>query len=101
MGDERASRSPIAGFFQTVYAWYGVQEREGERIELLVGDGLLRCAADVGSEFRHPVLLQKLELEFYPEKRQPQFVFRKREQQPELYMEFLRVLPGVNIEQLK
>jgi hypothetical protein len=59
----------------------------------------LHCP-DAGGEFRHPILLQKLELEFYPEKRQSQFVFRKRERQPELYMEFLRVLPGVNSSQI-
>ena len=96
--NERPARQSLT-LFQTVYEWYGVQEREGERIELLVGDGLLRCP-DVGGEFHHPVILQKLGLEFYPEKRQPQFVFRKREQPPELYMEFLRVLPGVNSQQL-
>ncbi len=96
--NERPARQSLA-LFQTVYEWYGVQEREGERIELLVGDGLL-CCPDVGGEFRHPVLLQKLELEFYPEKRHPQFVFRKREQPPQLYMEFLRALPGVNSSQL-
>lgn len=96
--NERPARQSLV-LFQTVYEWYGIQEREGERIELLVGDGLLRCP-DVGGEFYHPVLLQKLELEFYPEKRQPQFIFRKREQPPELYMEFLRVLPGVNSQQL-
>lgn len=96
--NERPARQSLA-LFQTVYEWYGVQEREGERIELLVGDGLLHCP-DAGGAFRHPVLLQKLELGFYPEKRQPQFVFRKREQPPELYMELLRVLPGVNTQQL-
>jgi superfamily I DNA/RNA helicase len=96
--NERPARQSMI-LFQTVYEWYGVQEREGERIELLVGDGILRCL-DVGGEFYHPVLLQKLELEFDPEKRQPQFIFRKREQPPELYMEFLRVLPGVNSQQL-
>ena len=96
--NERPARESLA-LFQTVYEWYGVQEREGERMESVVGDGLFRCP-DAAGEFRHPVLLQKLELEFYPEKRQPQFVFRKREQPPELYMEFLRVLPGVNSQQL-
>ena len=96
--NERPARQSLT-LFQTIYEWYGVQEREGERIELLVGDGLLRCP-DGGGEFHHPVLLQKLGLEFYPEKRQPQFVLRKREQPPELYTEFLRVLPGVNSQQL-
>lgn len=96
--NERPARQSLA-LFSTVYEWYGVQEREGEHIELLIGDGLLRCS-DVGGDFSHPVLLQKLELEFYPEKRQPQFVFRKCEQPPQLYIEFLRVLPGVNSQQL-
>jgi very-short-patch-repair endonuclease len=96
--NERPVRQALT-FFQTVYEWYGILEREGEKIEMLVGDGLLRCP-DADGEFRHPVLLQKLELEFYPEKKQPQFVFRKREQPPELYMEFLRALPEVNNQQL-
>lgn len=97
---ERPAREALA-LFQTVYEWFGVQQREGERMELLVGDGLLQCVSENGERFCHPVLLQKLELEFYPEKRQPQFILRKREQQPpELYMEFLRVLPGVNAQQL-
>jgi very-short-patch-repair endonuclease len=96
--NERPARHTLT-FFQTVYEWYGILQREGEKIELMVGDGLLCCPDAVG-KFRHPVLLQKLELEFYPEKKQPQFVFRKREKPPELYMEFLRVLPEVNNQQL-
>lgn len=71
--NERPARHALT-FFQTVYEWYGIQEREGEKIEMLVGDGLLRCQG-TGGEFRHPVLLQKLELEFYPEKKQPQLFF--------------------------
>lgn len=97
--NERPARESLK-LFQEVYEWYGVLEREGERMELLVGDGLLQCAPEAGEKFCHPVLLQKLGLEFYPEKRQPQFIFRKREQPPELYMEFLRVLPGVDAQQL-
>jgi len=96
--NERPARQVLT-LFQTIYEWYGIQEREGEKIEILVGDGLLRCP-DVNGEFCHSVLLQKLELEFYPEKKQPQFIFRKRERPPELYMEFLRALPEVNNQQL-
>src|SRR5579859_1575993 len=84
---ERPVRRALA-LFQMVYEWYGVLEREGERVELLVGDGLF-CWQHESGEFRHPVLLQKLELEFHSEKQQPQFVFRKREHPPELYREFL------------
>lgn len=96
--NERPAHESLA-LFQTVYEWYGIQEREGERIELLVGDGLLRCP-DAAGEFCHPILLQKLELEPDFNQRQPKFIFRKREQPPSLYMEFLRILPGANNQQL-
>ena len=53
--NERPARESLA-LFQTVYEWYGVQEREGERIELLVGDGLLRCPdAERGVSPSHPL----------------------------------------------
>jgi very-short-patch-repair endonuclease len=96
--NERPARRSMA-VFQAVYEWFGIHEREAERIEILVGEGLLNCADD-GGRFNHPVLLQRLELEFYPEKRNPQFIFRKREQPPELYLEFLRALPGANYRQI-
>jgi very-short-patch-repair endonuclease len=85
--------------FQDVYEWFGMVEREGERVELLLGDGLL-CWPHESGEFRHPVLLQKLELEFHPEKEEPEFVFRKREHPPELYREFLHALPNNNSQQI-
>jgi very-short-patch-repair endonuclease/Cdc6-like AAA superfamily ATPase len=85
--------------FQDVYEWFGMVEREGERVELLLGDGLL-CWQHESVEFRHPVLLQKLELEFHPEKQEPEFVFRKREHPPELYREFLHALPNNNPQQI-
>ena len=91
---ERPARQSLK-LFQTAYEWYGQQEREAESIEILCGDGLLHCPHESGA-FDHPVLLQKLELEFYPEGRHPQFIFRKREHPPELYLEFLRALPKVN-----
>jgi hypothetical protein len=96
--NERPARQSLR-LFQTVYEWYGAQEREGEKIELLVGDGILNCADNTGN-FSHPVLLQRLQLQFFPEKKHPQFIFRTREQPPELYMELLRILPGVDIQQL-
>ncbi|MGH9328052.1 MAG: AAA domain-containing protein, partial [Terriglobia bacterium] len=96
--NERPARRSLA-IFQTVYEWFGVHEREAERIEILAGDGLLNCPDDSG-RFNHPVLLQKLALEFCPEKKHPQFVFRRREQMPELYLEFLRTLPEANPRQV-
>lgn len=96
--NEQPARQALATF-QAVYEWFGIHEREAEQIELLVGDGLLHCPDEAGA-FHHQVLLQRLELEFYPEKGNPQFVFRKREQPPELYVEFLRLLPQANHPQI-
>ena len=96
--NERPARQALA-IFQTVYEWFGIHQREAERIEILAGDGLLNCP-DVDGSFNHAVLFQKLELEFYPEKQHPQFVFRKREQPPELYLEFLGALREANPRQI-
>lgn len=88
-----------SALFQEIYEWFGTLEREGERVEVLLGDGLL-CWKHEAGEFKHPILLQKLELEFHPEKREPQFIFRKREHPPELYRELLHALPGSNSQQI-
>lgn len=98
--DNEKSTWEAIKFFERVYELYGQMEREGERIELLIGEGLLECSDKTAGNFRHPVLLQRLELEFRPEKKQPQFIFRRREQSPELCLDFLRVLPGIDTQQL-
>ena len=96
--NERPARD-AAVLFQAIYEWFGIRERESEEIEILVGEGLLNCSNDSG-DFNHQVLLQRVDLEFYPEKSNPQFVFRKRDQPPELYLELLRAVPGANLRQL-
>lgn len=88
-----------ATLFQTIYEWFGICERAAEQIELLLGDGLLNCP-DEGGNFNHQILLQRVELEFDPGKNHPQFTFRKRDRPPELYLEFLRALPGANYRQV-
>lgn len=86
-------------FFEKIYELYGHIEREGERIELVLGDGIIELSNE-GKKFRHPVLLQKLELEFLPEKKQPQFIIRRRDISPELSLDFLRSLPSLDVNQL-
>lgn len=85
--------------FQKIYEWYGVLQRDGERIELLIGDGIVHCA-NPNEDFYHPILLNKLELEFDPKKERPVFTIRKRNLAPELLVELLRSIPGADGEQL-
>jgi hypothetical protein len=98
VANERPARAALE-WFQRIYEWWGVLEREGERVEILVGDGLLRCPDEL-EEFKHPILLQRVELEFHPEKRPPEFIFRSREEPPKLYKELLTRLPEIDSGQI-
>ncbi|MEZ6044267.1 MAG: hypothetical protein R3C11_01505 [Planctomycetaceae bacterium] len=49
--------------FERLYDLYGRMERESERVELVLGDGILSWHLDSGSIF-HPILLQRVELTF-------------------------------------
>jgi len=97
--DNEKSTWEAIKFFERIYELYGHIEREGERIELVLGDGIIELS-ESGKKFKHPILLQKLELEFLPEKKQPQFIIRRRDTTPELALDFLRVLPNLDVGQL-
>jgi very-short-patch-repair endonuclease/uncharacterized protein YoxC len=99
ISNERPARLAMQ-LFETIYEWHGCLSRDGSKIELLLGDGMLSLKNETESSL-HPILLQKLDLDFNPEEEQPEFIIRKREVPPELYLEFLRTLPGVNVEQVK
>jgi very-short-patch-repair endonuclease len=98
VANERPARKAME-LFETIYEWFGAIVREGNKVELLLGDGLVRCRHEK-ENFCHPVLLQKMELEFFADKKPPEFIMRNRETPPELYVEFLRTLPGADISQL-
>ena len=73
--------------FETLYALHGDIERQGERIELVLGDG--RLIWDVGptgqgdDRVDHPVLLQRVDLVFDPDV--PEFRVVDSDRRPELY----------------
>ncbi len=73
--------------FETLYALHGDIERQGERIELLLGDG--RLTWNVGptgqgdDRVDHPVLLQRVDLVFDPDV--PEFRVVDSDRGPELY----------------
>lgn len=76
--------------FERFYDLYGQIERESERHELVLGDGILNCRQPTG-DIDHPVLLQRLHLKFDPHV--PEFRLIEADHPVELYSALLRTLP--------
>ena len=59
---EKPARAGM-NIFESLYSLHGRIEREGERVELVLGDGILSWHRAEGSIY-HPILLQRLQLQF-------------------------------------
>lgn len=81
--------------FETLYALHATLEREGERYELMLGDGLLSWSRD-DCYVHHPVLLLRVELVFDPST--PEFSIVASEYPPELYLSLFRGMGDVSAE---
>jgi very-short-patch-repair endonuclease len=68
--------------------------RESERLELMVGDGLLSWYPPNSSGVHHPLVLLRLQLQFDP--RIPEFTLAETELPSELYTALFQALPGIN-----
>ena len=79
--NELLSRSAMA-VFERLYKIRGQVEREGESVELVLGDGTLSWKRGDGNIF-HPILLQRLQLDFDPT--MPEFRIVEAESPVELY----------------
>lgn len=98
VGPEITARQALA-FFEQVYELHSFLEKEGERCELMVGDGLLdwktRSTVETGEvRIHHPLLLKKVELTFDPLK--PEFCIVDTDSEPELYTSCLVDIEGIN-----
>jgi very-short-patch-repair endonuclease len=83
---ERPAREAMA-VFETLYALHSDIGREGERIELVLGDGRLQWRIDEGTTIDHPVLLQRVDLVFDPSV--PEFRVVDSDRPPELHANLL------------
>lgn len=90
---ERSARSTMA-IFDKLYALQAHIERESERLELVLGDGLLDWPYSGVDKVHHPVLLQRLTLRFDPSI--PEFRFVEADQPPELYTALFRSISTIN-----
>jgi very-short-patch-repair endonuclease len=91
-----ASEKPAraaARVFENLYELYGRTEREAERVELVLGDGLLTWRRPEGG-VHHPVLLQRLQIAFEPSI--PQFRLTETEHPVELYSAMFQSMPDVD-----
>ncbi len=89
---ERPVREAVK-VFGKLYDLWGRIERDSEKFEILVGDGVLSWTSPAGA-VEHPVLLQKLNLEFDAEA--PEFVLRDADASPQLADAMLRSLSEVD-----
>lgn len=63
---------PARKVFEYFYALKGQLDREGDRLELVLGDGILSWS-HLGKSVYHPILLQRVQLEFDPNNIKPEF----------------------------
>lgn len=79
--------------YNNLFKLYSDIKKESESVELILGDGHILWRTDLRI-IDHPVLLQRVQLEFNPEK--PSFIVKCDEIKTELYTPMLRVIPTIN-----
>ena len=90
---ERPARQAMA-IFERLYSLHNQMERESEQVDLILGDGILAWSRKNEESIHHPLLLQRVQLDFDPSV--PQFTVRESDQAPELYTALLRILPDLH-----
>jgi very-short-patch-repair endonuclease/DNA polymerase III delta prime subunit len=90
--NERPARASMK-IFEAFYELYGRLDREAERVELVLGDGILSWRRAEGGIY-HPVLLQRLQLEFNANV--PEFTLAETEVPVELYSALFQSMSDVD-----
>lgn len=73
--------------FQDFFKLHGQMQREFEKFQLYLGDGILNWQSAI-EKIEHPMVLKKVELEF--DSVVPEFIIRDTDDSPELYTTLLR-----------
>jgi very-short-patch-repair endonuclease len=89
---ERPARAAMK-IFETLYALYGRIDREAERVELVLGDGILSWRRAEGDIY-HPILLQRLQLHF--DAAVPEFTISEADHPVELYSALFQSMADVD-----
>jgi very-short-patch-repair endonuclease len=89
---EKPARAAMK-LFESFYALYGRIDREAERVELVLGDGILSWRRTEGSIY-HPILLQRLQLQF--DATVPEFTLSEADHPVELYSALFQSMNDVD-----
>jgi hypothetical protein len=79
--------------FESLYALYGRIDREAERVDLVLGDGILSWRRPDGAIY-HPILLQRLQLQF--DASVPEFTLSEADHPVELYSALFQSMNDVD-----
>src|SRR3981189_1486847 len=90
--NEKPARAAMK-IFETLYALHGRIDREAERVELVLGDGILSGSRAEGSIY-HPILLQRLQLQFNAAV--PEFTLSEADHPVELYSALFQSMSDVD-----
>ena len=90
--NEKPARTAMK-IFETLYALYGRIDREAERVELVLGDGILSWRRAEGAIY-HPILLQRLQLQF--DASVPEFTLSEADHPVELYTALFQAMNDVD-----
>src|SRR6267143_236912 len=89
---EKPARAAMT-IFESLYALYGRIDREAERVELVLGDGILSWRRTDGGIY-HPILLQRLQLQF--DASVPEFTLSEADHPVELYSALFQSMNDVD-----
>src|SRR5713101_1703376 len=89
---EKPARAAMR-IFESLYALYGRIDREAERVELVLGDGILSWRRADGGIY-HPILLQRLQLQF--DASVPEFTLSEADHPVELYSALFQTMNDVD-----
>lgn len=88
----------VRRMYDKLYELFSLLDREKDRLELIIGNGMLRTVLDDGSKVRHPLVLERVSLDFDPEK--PMFTVSDLDSPATLNTRLLRLVPGIETSSL-
>ncbi len=84
--------------YDKLYDLWSQMSREKDRMELVIGDGMLTCQLEDGSKIKHPLVLERVTLEFDAQK--PMFTICDCDTPAALNTRLLRILPNIETQTL-